>query len=327
MTISVIIVNYNTRDLLLRCMTTLTAALAEIDAEVIVVDNDSDDGSATAVKEEFPKAQLIGAGANLGFARANNLAAASARGDWLLFLNPDTEVNGNAIRRLLAYAAGRPNLGAVGCRVRLTDSSIQDDTCGRFFTFREWLLTRAGFRLLFPGRTIFAGRALASSGPVDWVSGVCMLVPAGPFQQISGFCEAMFAYMEDMDLCLRLKQRGLSSHYFVDAEITHVRGGAFSPATGDRRPATDGRRTTDDGRRTILQERSYVESELLYVRRNWPFAARAAYEGFVMVRELLKLLAATLVGNRYVASRSRWLLGRLFAPARCEEVGVERDSR
>ena len=297
MKLAVAIVSYNTRDLLDRCLESVVGAVNGLEAEIIVVDNDSPDCSADMVAARYPNVRLVRAGANLGYARANNLAAAETTAEYVVFLNPDTEVRTDTFRILLTRAEQVPHLGAAGGRARLSDGSIQNETCGRFFTFREWLLTRAGFRLIFPNRSIFAGRSTAVSGPVDWVSGVCMLIKTETLRAHHGFCEEMFAYLEDMDLCLRLRRSGLVCRHVVESEFIHRLGASF---------------------RTMLpaQERSYLASELLYVRYNWSLPERLVYRAFVTSRELVKLPVALLAGRRNVADRSRWLLKQLFVQSR-----------
>lgn len=285
--LTVIIVNWNTGELLRKCLESVRTALRELTAKVIVVDNASTDGSERIVESEFPEFRLVRSAANLGFAGANNLAGLAARSEYLLFLNPDTVVPSHALRLLLDEAERQPH-AILGPRVRLSSGGVQPDSCGRFFTASRWLAGLAGLNRLFPVLAVNQAARFSRSSPVDWVSGVCMLVRADLLQELHGFDAGMFAYLEDMDLCRRAVQLGVQCRFTPTVEITHVRGGSF-------------------GRMPFEQALVFTASRLRYVRRNWHPLWTGLFHCLYLVRYGIPELWFGLVGRRQTSSENRRL--------------------
>jgi N-acetylglucosaminyl-diphospho-decaprenol L-rhamnosyltransferase len=207
-TLSVIIVSYNTCELLRAC---LTSAVRSSPAEVIVVDNGSADGSAGMVQTDFPRVRLIASAENLGFVRANNLALRSSLGDHLLLLNPDAEVEDGALTTLQRFLDDHPAAGVVGPRLVYGDGAPQHSA----FRFPTLLQTYFDFfpwpaRLLqSPANGRFPGAAY--SGPpfqADFVLGACLLIRRTAMDQIGLLDERYFMYCEEMDWCRRLGESG-----------------------------------------------------------------------------------------------------------------------
>jgi GT2 family glycosyltransferase len=248
--LTVIIVNWNTGNLLAKCLESVRTALPGLPAEVLIVDNASTDGSELVVESGFPEFRLIRSDTNIGFARANNLAARQARGKYLLFLNPDTVAASNTFRTLLEFADRNPG-AVVGCRVQLPNGRVQDDSCGHSLTPARWFGMRLRIDRVLPAASVYCSARLVSSARVDWVSGVCLLIAREAFMRLVGFDEAMFAYMEDMDLCLRARPLGISCWWLSETSITHFRGTSF-------------------GRAPFRQKLCMLESEARFVCRHWP---------------------------------------------------------
>jgi GT2 family glycosyltransferase len=227
MDLSIVVVSYNTRPLLARCLRALPEAAAGLDWEAIVVDNASADGSLAAVAAEFPAAILVGNPDNLGFARASNQGAARARGRMVLFLNSDAEPSPGSLSALVGYLDARPRAGAVGPRLRHPDGG-SPRSCFRFPSLTRPLLDTglvrrlAGprFSLTYP----LGDRRLAEGGVVDWLSGACLLVRREALDAVRGFDERYFMYFEDTDLCRRLWALGWAVHFWPGAEVLHVGG-------------------------------------------------------------------------------------------------------
>lgn len=229
--ISVIIVSYNTRDLLRDC---LRSVLGDIDMpphEVIVVDNGSRDGSMAMVRAEFPAIEVIETGENLGFAQANNLALRRAQGAFFLLLNSDAFPEPDAVGRLVEYLRRHPEVGVVGPRLLNRDGSLQP-SCYRFPSpGRAWLENLWVSSLLPPGSFWgdFRRWGHDEDREVDWVSGACFLVRREAYAAVGGFDERFFMYQEETDWQRRLRDGGWRIAFTPDARVMHI-GGASGAA-------------------------------------------------------------------------------------------------
>jgi len=231
MDVSVCIVNWNTRALLRDCLRSIAAWTQGVAVEVIVVDNASTDGSVAMLRRAFPEVRLIASEDNLGFARGSNLAASVATGDYLLYLNPDTELRSNAIRGLRDFLATHPGHGAAGCRLLNTDGSLQATCASDLPSPRNELASLLLLDRLFPASRWCAARELnhwdhADSRDVACLSGACMMLPRPLAQALGGFDERHFMYGEDLDLCCRLRATGARLHYLAGETIVHHEGAA-----------------------------------------------------------------------------------------------------
>jgi len=210
MDISVVIVNYNTRDRLLACLATLEPELRGLASEILVVDNGSGDGSAEAVRREFPQVRVIANADNRGFSRANNQALRQAQGDDVLLLNPDTEVRPGSVATLRIALHELPGAVGVGPKVVRPDGRL-DLACRRSFPRPSVALARLlGLGRLFPRSRWLARYNLTFQDP--------------DLAAIQFFDEAFFMYGEDLDLCFRLKERGGRIYYVPDAVVLHYKG-------------------------------------------------------------------------------------------------------
>jgi GT2 family glycosyltransferase len=237
--LSIIIVNYNVRYFLEQCLYSVQRAIAGIEAEVVVVDNDSEDGSVAYLKPLFPSVQFIVNEKNLGFARANNQALAICKGKHVLFLNPDTLIPEDCLQKCLAFIDQHPHAGALG--VRMLDGK------GRFLPESKrsfpspwisfWKLT--GLSAIFPKSRIFNRYALGfldehRDHSVDVLAGAFLLVKKELLVQLQGFDESYFLYGEDIDLSYRIKQAGYENLYFSGTTIIHFKGESSGTASLSR---------------------------------------------------------------------------------------------
>ena len=227
--VSVIIVNWNTRDLLARCLTSVYASAATLaDLEVLVVDNGSRDGSADMVSTHFPAATLIANPHNAGFAAANNLAIRRATGDYILLLNPDAEVVGGAIPELVRYAESHPAVAVVGPKLLNSDGTLQPSRRGfptRATAFLEstvlqrWLPNHPALR-----RYYLLDRSDEETQEVDWLVGACLLVRNSAIRKVGLLDEGYFMYSEELDWCRRFSRAGWKTVYHPAAQVIHHGG-------------------------------------------------------------------------------------------------------
>ena len=219
---SIIILSWNVRDLLRVCLASLPFIQSNI--EVIVVDAASADGSAEMVRAEFPGVKLITSPENLGYTRGNNLGLRAAVGRYLLILNPDTEIVGEAIAQMLAYMDAHPRIGVLGPQLLYSDGTVQS-TRRRFPSLATGFFESTWFQPLAPRRLLdhYYARDLPDDaiGEVDWVVGAALLVRREAYEQVGGFDEGYFMYSEEIDWCRRMKAAGWQVVYFPSACIVH----------------------------------------------------------------------------------------------------------
>lgn len=227
--VSVIIVNYNVREYLANALESLRPALKGLRSEVIVVDNASTDGSVAMMRRSFPRVQLIPSPENLGFARANNLAIRKARGRYLLLLNPDTVVQEDTVRVMLAHLETHPDVGIAGCKILNPDGTFQLAARRSFPT--PWVAAARilGLSRLFPSSTLFGRynltyRSTETTYDVDAVSGSFMFVRREAIDRVGGLDERFFMYGEDLDWCYRIAQAGWRVRYVHTTSIIHYKG-------------------------------------------------------------------------------------------------------
>ena len=275
--VSVVVVNWNTRDLLRGCLASI-AAETRASHEVIVVDNASDDGSAAMVAAEFPAVRLIANTDNRGFAAANNQALAVANGRHVLLLNPDTIVLDGAIDRMLAWLAAHPDVGCAGCQV-LEDAETIQLTCFADPSPLNLLLVEAGLmrlarRIRVFGRPWYVGWDRRSEREVDVVSGMFMLVPRAVLDAVGPLDEAFFIYAEEADWCRRIRAAGYSCVFTPQARIVHLDGGGKST--------------------TQIKSRMHVQmqkSHLAYARKHHGLSGYMAVKALFLGSALARVLA------------------------------------
>ena len=227
--LTVIIVSYNTRALTLKCLETLYATTLRTRFRTVVLDNASSDGSADAVAAAFPQVELIRSAENLGFARANNVVAARADTEWLLLLNPDTEVHDGAVDTLLAFSRAHPEAGITGGRTVFPDGSLNIASCWNRITPWSAFCMATGLTAAFRGSELFnpegmGGWARDSVREVDIVVGCFLMIPRALWTELGGFDLKYYMYGEEADLCLRARARGYRPMITPDAQIMHLVG-------------------------------------------------------------------------------------------------------
>ncbi|MCB1044459.1 MAG: glycosyltransferase family 2 protein [Acidobacteria bacterium] len=292
--ISAIVVSYQAIDVLKQCLDKLIAALGAWDHQIIVVDNSTDE-SALRLGRLYPDIDWIVNQANVGFAVASNQGAANARGEWLLFVNPDLMINEHAIRFMLETANEHPECGCFGPRIESPTGRIEK-TCNRHLPG-----LRAAWRSLFGlgARSMYR----RDSGPVPCLSGACFLVKRVTFEEVSGFDPSLPLYLDDMDLFWRLGQQGEPLQFVNEAVVQHVGGASVSQLPNPRMTSL---------MRVIAFDRAFAKRRQA-VRRFVHRASLGLFACFAVLLEVLALFPATCFG------RTKWVLNwlRLHASMLC----------
>ena len=226
--VSIIIVSWNTRDILRDCLESVYKQSENIEFEVIVVDNDSADGSAETVKKDFPQVILVENSENRGFAAANNQGMAVAAGRYFLLLNSDTIILDNAISKVVSFADNHLEAAVVGCRVLNPDKTLQP-TCFMFPSLLNMILSSTYLYKLFPRSKFFGRESMTwwnrdDTREVDVVTGCFMLVRREAIEQVGLMDERFFMYGEETDWCYRFKKAGWKVVFAPVGEIIHLGG-------------------------------------------------------------------------------------------------------
>jgi len=222
--LSIVIVNWNTRDLLRDCLAALRAADLPQSMETIVVDNGSTDGSIAMVAADFPAVELIANDCNVGYSRGNNQALYRARGGYVLLLNSDTRVSRQAIRTLMRFMDAHPDAGACAPRLVAANNIAQPFAYGGEPTL-AYLFRRGVFRCVLRQGLHDWDRSGAQE--VDWASGACLLVRREVVESVGPLDESLFMYFEDVDWCLRMRKLGWRVFVQPEAVVTHLGGGSL----------------------------------------------------------------------------------------------------
>ena len=228
--LSIIIVSYNTKQLLDDCLASIKAAVPPPNGlEVIVVDNASTDGSPEMVQRQYPTVTLIACQENLGFSAANNRGATIAQGAHILFLNSDTRLSQEALTQPLAYLQTQPHIGAVTVKLLYPNGQRDPDNHRGFPTPWNALCHFSGLSHLFPHIPRFnqyyqSYRDFNQTHTIEVVAGSYMMMPTPLFQQLGGWDETYFFYGEDIDLCYRIHQAGYQLVYYPHVEVIHYKG-------------------------------------------------------------------------------------------------------
>lgn len=316
MELSIIIINWNSKDYLKECLKSFAGNANYLECEILVIDNASYDGCGEMLAADFPKVVFIQSDRNLGFSGGNNRAAQQAKGDFLLFLNPDTLVEDDALAKLVKALRLLPDAGAVGARLLNTDRTLQTICIQSFPTILNQVLDSELLRRWFPKSSLWGMAALFNPSPdpspVEAISGACIMIKRDLFESFCGFDERYFMYSEDTDLSFRVNQAGFKCYYVPVATVIHHGGGSSRNA---RSAFSD----------VMIRESVY---RFMHLHRGW-FAA-VCYRLAIAISALLRLpvvMAIRLVRkktglkaagsvNKWI-SIFRWSLGMESWAARC----------
>lgn len=264
--ISILIVSFNTKDVLRECLESVKLASANLTVETIVVDNHSKDDSVSMVREEFPWVHVIESQENLGFGRANNLAFEAARGRYIVLLNSDAFLQEKTLSLSLEKMQANPSVGLASGRLVGRDGALQP-SARMFPSPMKQLLVTSGLADKYPKSRFFgqADRTWADpmqAAEVDWVPGAYSIIPASILHEHGFFDPRFFLYYEEVDLCLRIQNAGFKIMYWPEICVVHV-GGESS-----RQVKTV--EMSDSGAQLVLWR---MRSTLLYYRKHKGFMA------------------------------------------------------
>jgi N-acetylglucosaminyl-diphospho-decaprenol L-rhamnosyltransferase len=282
--VSVILVNYNTANLLPRAIGALSDASRNLRVQTIIVDNASRDGSVALIRSQFPECSLIANKNNVGFGRANNQALPLVKGRYVLLLNTDAFVGADSLEKTIAYMDGHPKCGILGVRLTGEDGTVQPSA--RYFP-TPWsrFVARAGLDKLYKHGRIadkldFDPKSVQNC---DWVTGCYFLVRKTVIDQVGLFDPRYFLYYEEVDHCLAAKKAGWEVVCFLGTTVIHIGG---ESAKSDSEITSSGRQI----------EAHQIESELLYFRKNngisgvWlNVVLTALADAIIMAKQILKL--------------------------------------
>lgn len=294
MDLSIIIVNWNVCQLLRRCLAAIETNRSGLSLEVIVVDNASSDSSVQMVEQEFPRVHIIASQENLGYTGGNNFGAKEARGRYLLILNPDTEIVGNALEQMVAYLDSHPTVGAVGPQLLYPDGSVQSSR-RRFPQLSTVFFQDAPFSWRwFPDNRFaqmhrVADRPDDDIQPVDWLVGAALMIRHETWQEVGLFDEQFFMYSDEVDWCHRCRDAGWEIHYLPLAQVVHHHKGSAGQVT------------------TATQVR-FHRSRILYFRKYFGEGWANVIRLFFLVNYawlLAEEMARWAIGRRHEARRQK----------------------
>ena len=224
--LSVILVNYNDLHHLQDCLSSIDESVGGIPFEIIVVDNQSTDGTPRWIREHASRVRLVANTENLGFAKANNQGIRKSRGEYILFLNTDTVLERQAIALLLKELRSHPSVGAVGPALLYGENTFQV-SFGKKVSFGREIIQKTVLNPYYRFR--LKGRA--KKRQVGWLSAACLLTRKDILEEVGLFDENFFLYFEDIDLCRRIHKKGYVLEYFPQARVFHW-GGASMEGIG-----------------------------------------------------------------------------------------------
>lgn len=281
--LSIIIVNWNTKDILQMCIESVYKTTQNISFDIIVVDNGSTDGSAAMVQKKFPRVKLIRNKRNLGFAAANNQGIKKAQGLFILLLNSDTIILDNAIRKTVEFMKRKSDAGAVGCKLLNPDYSLQH-SCYNFYSFFKRVIVRKFIPKFFIPlkyqrnlESLITSWDYSEVKEVDYVRGAFIMVRNEVFREVGLLDESFFMYGEEKDLCLRMKRAGWRVYFYPEAQIVHLKGTSAK------------KKTTEISHRIV--------TALLFRKKHYSFFTYVVFRLFLFVHVALKYIILRLLGG------------------------------
>lgn len=290
MDLSIVIVNWNSCEYLKKCLASISSWKEGMAYEIVVIDSGSFDGCGEMLKQDYPYVRFIQCYDNLGFAKSNNEAIKVTKGRDILFLNPDAEIEGDAIETLRLWLNDIPDAGIVGARLLNSDRSIQTSCVQAFPTVFNQALDSEVLRKVFPKSKLWGMRPLFEERgaplPVDMVSGACLMIKRSVFEDLEGFSTDYFMYSEDVDLCFKANQSGWKTYYVPMAIVVHHGGGSSSQS-----------------RVSEFSSVMMFESRLRFFRKTYGVAYSRVY------RMVMQLVSALRVGMMLMVWPVYWLRG------------------
>lgn len=281
MRLSIVVINYNTRDLTLKCIRSLInqykKQIYDKEFEIIVVDNASKDGSVQSFKT-IKEIILIENKENFGFSKGNNIGAKKASGKYILFLNSDTEVKDKGILGMIDFLEQNPKVGILGGKLLNSDGSIQPSS-EKFYSLANLIVV-----LLGGERAGLIRKNPNSLEKVDAVSGASLMIRRNLFEELKGFDENFFMYMEDMEICYRAEKKGFYTYFFPEIELIHKELGSSN--------------------RSFAINQIY-KGLLYFYMKHKPYWQYLIVKTFLIAKALVALLIGGITNNSYL-KRTYW---------------------
>lgn len=289
--VAVLIVTYNSEEQIEACLRSVIAQRRDIRQQIVVVDNDSKDGTVALIQKKFPEVTLVLPGANLGFAKGVNLAARHADAEFVLLLNPDTEVVGHAVDVVVAFARQNPKYGVYGGRTLKPDGSLEPSSCWGLPSLWSLGLFAFGITTLAPRNRwldpeSLGGWARDSVREVGVITGCFLLTSKAVWDRLGGLDERYFMYGEDTAFSLRARQSGYRPVICPDARVIHEVGQSSSTPL----------------HKAMLLYRGKAS----YVRARWTGVARACGLALLKIGVGLRALAGTVLRGKNQTWRELW---------------------
>ncbi|MBD3413418.1 MAG: glycosyltransferase [Candidatus Aminicenantes bacterium] len=223
--LTVIIINWNTKHLLSLCIQAVKDHTRKLSLQIIVVDNHSSDGSPEMVEQKFPDVTLIKNKKNRGYGKAGNQGLKRAEGKYVLILNSDVTVNSGCLDDMFRFMESRPDIGASACKLTFPDGTLQH-SCRKFPDFKTYLLMLLGVRFVFPGLKPFREYLMldwdhSDIREVDQIMGSFMFIRDRVIKEVKGFDPRFWMYFEEVDLCLRIHEKGWKIAHYPYASAVH----------------------------------------------------------------------------------------------------------
>jgi len=298
--VAILIVTYNSEQQITECLQSVLDQKGGLNQQIIVVDNNSQDGTVALVQSNFPSVEVVTPGQNLGFAKGVNLAARHADAEYVLLLNPDTVVLNNAIERVVHFARSNPRYALYGGRTLKPDRSLEPSSCWGSPTLYSVSLYAFGLTTLAPHNRWLDPESLGSwprntIREVGIITGCFLLVQRDAWQKLAGLDERYFMYGEDADFSMRARAAGYRPVIFPEAEVVHEVGKSSS---------------------TPLHKALLLyKGKACYIRTHWTGIKRALGLGFLILGVGMRAAAGTVVSRRNKAwiglwkQRAEWIPG------------------
>jgi hypothetical protein len=307
--VSILIVSFNTRKMTLEAISSVVRETKDVTYEIIVVDNNSADGSADAIAAHPAAPKLVAHSDNIGFGRANNLAAEHATGEYVLLLNPDTIVRDRAIDRMVGFARENKRALIWGGRTVFADGTLNPASCWQRITLFNLIARATGLAGLFPHSPVFNPEAYGgwprdTVREVDIVSGCFLLIPRSIWMALGGFDPQFFMYGEEADLCLRARRIGARPLLNPHATIVHLGGASEKTRAGKMVKLLAAKAT--------LIERHWPRFAVplgRFLLTMWPLSRWAACSAMALLQKTAEKREAADVWRSIWRSRNNWRYG------------------
>ncbi|MEX2027874.1 MAG: glycosyltransferase family 2 protein [Candidatus Curtissbacteria bacterium] len=292
MDLSVIIVSYNTKELLSDCLKSVKDAVKTLKAEVFVVDNDSVDSTVQMVQRSFPWVNIIANADNRGFSKANNQAIGIARGKYVLILNPDTRVLPDTFTKMIKFMDQNPEVGVATCRVEFPSGKLDVDCRRHFPTPWRSFCHFSGLAKVFAGSRIFDQYNYGylsedHQHEIDACVGAFMIIPKVAIDKVGMFDENYFFYGEDLDWCWRFRQAGYKIIFTPITKIIHYKGAS----SGIKKSSQEVTKATTDSKKMVMRQ-SIRAMRIFYKKHletKYPFFVNWAVYGSMWILEKYRL--------------------------------------